>query len=90
VVVGQVASDSSADDLGIQPNDVIVSVDQRPVTTPESAAAQLKTDGSRHVLLPLNCHGMGRFVGLSVGERRTPESQAAAAECAINNSAGDT
>ena len=34
VVVGQVASGSPAGDLGIQPGDVIVSVDQKPVTTP--------------------------------------------------------
>jgi serine protease Do len=41
VVVGQVRSDSPAGDLEIQPGDVIVSVDQKPVTTPESAATQL-------------------------------------------------
>jgi serine protease Do len=41
VVVGQVASGSPAGELGIQPGDVIVSVDQRPVTIPEGAAAQL-------------------------------------------------
>jgi serine protease Do len=33
VVVGKVASDSPAGELGIQPGDVIVSVDQKPVTT---------------------------------------------------------
>ena len=45
VVVGQVVSDSPAGELGIQPGDVIVSVDQEPVTTPEGAAAQLKKGG---------------------------------------------
>lgn len=42
VVVGQVTSGSLAGDLGVQPGDVIVSVDQKPVTTPESAVTQLK------------------------------------------------
>jgi serine protease Do len=41
VVVGQVESGSPAGDLGIKPGDVIVSVNQQPVTTPESAAARL-------------------------------------------------
>ena len=45
MVVGQVVSDSPAGELGIQPGDVIVSVDQEPVTTPEGAAAQLKGGG---------------------------------------------
>ena len=38
VVVGKVASDSPAGELGIQPRDVILSVDQKPVTTPEVPA----------------------------------------------------
>ena len=38
VVVGQVVSDSPAGELGIQTGDVIVSVDQKPVTTPEVPA----------------------------------------------------
>ena len=67
VVVGQVASDSPAGELGIQAGDVIVSVDQKPVTTPEGAAAQLK-EAAEHgnVLLLLNRHGTSQFVGLSV------------------------
>jgi membrane-associated protease RseP (regulator of RpoE activity) len=52
VVVGQVASDSAAGELGIQPDDVVVSVDKSQVTTPESAAAQLKEGAEqRNVLL---------------------------------------
>jgi S1-C subfamily serine protease len=40
VMVGQVASGSPAGDLGIQPGDVIVSVDQKPVATSDNAATQ--------------------------------------------------
>ena len=67
VVVGQVASASPAGESGIQPGDVIVSVDQKPVSTPEGAATQLKEAAAQgNVLLLLNRHGMSRFVGLSV------------------------
>jgi serine protease Do len=44
--------------------DVIVSVDQKPVTTPESAVTQLKEAAAQgNVLLLLNRHGMSQFVG---------------------------
>jgi len=67
VVVGRVASGSPAGELGIQPGDVIESVDQKPVQTPEEAAADLKkAAASGNVLLLLNRHGASQFVGLSV------------------------
>jgi len=70
VAVGQVAS--PAGDLGIQPGDVIVSVDQKPVTTPENAATQLKPAAAQgNMLLLLNRYGMSRFVGLSVENNGT-------------------
>jgi hypothetical protein len=54
---------------------VIVSVDQRPVTTPEGAAAQLKQAAAQgNVLLLLNRHGMSQFVGLSVENNGTAGS----------------
>ena len=67
VVVGRIAPDSPVRALGIQPGDVIVSVDQKPATTPEEAAAELK-EAAAHgdVLLLLNRHGVSEFVGLSV------------------------
>ena len=75
VVVGQVTSGSPAGELGIQPGDVIVSVDQRPVTTPEGAAAQLKQAAAQgNVLLLLNRHGMSQFVGLSIENNGTAGS----------------
>ena len=75
VVVGRAASDSPAGELGIQAGDVIVSVDQKPVTTPEAAAAQLK-EAAEHgnVLLLLNRHGTSQFVGLSVENNGTAGS----------------
>lgn len=75
VVVGQVTSGSPAGDLGVQPGDVIVSVDQKPVTTPESAVTQLKEAAAQgNVLLLLNRHGMSQFVGLSVENNGTAGS----------------
>jgi serine protease Do len=75
VVVGQVTSGSPAGDLGIQPGDVIVSVNQKPVTTPESAATQLKEAAAQgNVLLLLNRHGMSQFVGLSAENNGTAGS----------------
>jgi serine protease Do len=74
-VVGRVASGSPAGELGIQPGDVIMSVDQKPVTTPEDAAAQLKAAAAQgNVLLLLNRHGASQFVGLSVENNGTAGS----------------
>ncbi len=67
VVVGRVADNSPAASLGIQPGDVVESIDRKPVTTPREATAQLK-EAAAHgdVLLLLNRHGTSEFVGLSV------------------------
>jgi serine protease Do len=67
VVVGRIAGDSPAGALGLRPGDVIVSIDQQPVTTPEEAATQLKQAAAHgNVLLLINRHGTSEFVGLSV------------------------
>jgi serine protease Do len=67
VVVTKVAGDSPAASLGIEPGDVIVSVDQQPVKTPQEAAEQLKQAAAHgNILLLLNRHGTSQFVGLSV------------------------
>jgi serine protease Do len=67
VVVTKVADDSPAASLGIQPGDVIMSIDQQPATTPEQAAAELKQAATQgNILLLLNRHGTTQFVGLSV------------------------
>ncbi len=67
VVVTKVADQSPAASAGIQPGDVLVSVDQRPVETPLNAAEQLKEAAAKgNVLLLVNRKGSSQFVGLSV------------------------
>ena len=67
VVVTKVADQSPAASAGIQPGDVIVSVDQQPVETPPKAAEQLKQAAAKgNVLLLVNRKGSSQFVGLSV------------------------
>jgi serine protease Do len=75
VVVGQIANDSPANALGMQPGDVIESIDQKPVTRPVEAAKELK-EAAAHgdVLLLLNRHGISEFVGLSIENNGTTGS----------------
>src|SRR5437764_2211450 len=77
VVVTKVAGDSPAASLGIEPGDVIMSVDQQPVKTPQEASERLKEAAtSGNILLLLNRRGTTQFVGLSVsaatGSSRPP------------------
>jgi len=67
VVVGAVAGNSPAASLGIEPGDVIQSIDQKPAATPENAAQALK-EAAAHgdILLLLNRQGASEFVSLSV------------------------
>ena len=62
-------------ELGIQSGDVIVSIDRKPVTTPEEAATQLKEAAAArgNTLLLLNRHGVSQFVGLSIENDGTAE-----------------
>ena len=67
VVVTRVAADSPVASMGVQAGDVIQSVDQKPVATPQQAAASLKEAAkSGNILLLINRHGASEFVGLSV------------------------
>jgi serine protease Do len=69
VVVTNIKENSPAAELGIQPGDVIVAINQQPVTTPGEAAQKLKDarqSGNKHVLLLLNRRGVNEYVGLSV------------------------
>jgi serine protease Do len=73
VVVTDVADGSPAGALGIQPGDVIQSIDQRPARTPQQAAAALKeASAKRNILLLLNRKGVSEFVGLSLGHGSSP------------------
>jgi serine protease Do len=70
VVVTQIAPDSPAAEMGIQPGDVIVAINQQTVATPREAAQRLKQvqqKGDKHLLLLLNRHGINQYIGLSVG-----------------------
>ncbi len=70
VVVTQVAPESPAAELGVQPGDVIVAINQQAVTSPRDAAQRLKQSqqkGDKHLLLLLNRHGVNQYIGLSVG-----------------------
>jgi serine protease Do len=72
VVVSKVAADSPAGSLGIQPGDVIVSVDQKSATTPQRTARLLKEAAATgNVLLLINRHGTSEFIGLSM-QRGSP------------------
>jgi len=67
VVITRVADQSPAESAGLQPGDVLVSVDQTPVETPSKAAEQLKEASARgNVLLLVNRKGSSQFVGISV------------------------
>jgi serine protease Do len=68
VVVMRMAAGSPAAALGIEPGDVIESIDRKPTTSPQEAAAQLK-EAAQHdnILLLLDRHGVTQFVALSVG-----------------------
>jgi len=77
-VVTDVAQDSPAAALGLEPGDVIESVDQQPVKTPQQAAQALQEGaGKGNILLLLNRHGKSQFVGLQVtphsGSSRKPD-----------------
>ena len=73
VVVAEVADQSPADSAGIQPGDVLVSIDQKPVETPLKAAEQLKEAAAMgNVLLLINRKGSSQFVGLSVDRGSGP------------------
>jgi serine protease Do len=67
VVVRSVADDSPVGSIGVQPGDVIVSIDQQPVSKPGDAATKLKQAAANgQILLLLNRHGNNQFVGLEV------------------------
>jgi serine protease Do len=69
VVVTGIADDSPLAALGIQPGDVIQSVNQQPVTTPQQAEARLKeaqNSKNKQVLLLINRHGTSEYLALSL------------------------
>jgi len=73
VVITRVDNGSVADALGLDRGDIVLSIDQEPVTSPRQAAAKLKEiarSPKKTALLLLNRHGVTQYVGvdLSKGE----------------------
>ena len=69
VVVAGVKDQSPAAELGIQPGDVIMSINNKAVATPKQAAEALdavQASNDKNVLLLLNRRGVTQFVGLSL------------------------
>jgi serine protease Do len=69
VVVVGVKDSSPAAELGIQPGDVIMSINNKTVTTPKQAAAALQevqASNDKNLLLLLNRRGVTQFVGLTL------------------------
>jgi serine protease Do len=71
VVVAGVDTGSPADALGLSSGDVLVSINQQPVHTPQEAAQKLKeiaTSPQKNVLLLLNRHGTSQYVGVNLSK----------------------
>ncbi|HEX7968466.1 MAG TPA: DegQ family serine endoprotease [Stellaceae bacterium] len=71
VIVTAVADDSPLAALGIQPGDVIQSINQQSVTTPKQAESKLKeaqTAKTKNVLLLINRHGTNEYLALSLAK----------------------
>jgi serine protease Do len=69
VVVAGVKDDSPAAGLGIQPGDVIMAINNKPVTSPKDAVDSLKqaqASADKNLLLLLNRRGVTQYVGLSL------------------------
>jgi serine protease Do len=81
VVVERVDSGSPADDVGLRDGDVLASLNQHAVNTPQEAAGKLKeiaASSKKSALLLLNRHGVTQYVGVSLGEYRgEPSGQTA-------------
>jgi len=71
VVITGIDNGSAAESFGLARGDVLVSVNQQPVTTPEEAAQQLKEAANsprKSALLLLNRRGMTQYVGINLGK----------------------
>jgi serine protease Do len=71
VVVASVENDSAADEQGIQPGDVVVSVALQPVTNAADFAAKVKAAekaGQKVVTLKISHEGNARFVALRTAQ----------------------
>ena len=73
VLVSRVKDGSPAADKGIEAGDVIVQVDQTPVTKPDDIVQKVKdaakSGKSKSVLLLVNRHGQNRYVALTPDDK---------------------
>jgi serine protease Do len=72
VVIAGVDNGSPADVLGLARGDVVMSINQRPVRSPEQAAQQLRAAAAaspqKSALLLLSRHGVTQYVGIKLGK----------------------
>jgi serine protease Do len=71
VVITGVESGSAADSLGLGRGDILISINQQPVSNPREAADKLKeiaNSPKKSALLLLNRHGIAQYVGLDLGK----------------------
>jgi serine protease Do len=71
VVITRVDDGSAADALGLARGDVVISINQQAVATPQEAAQKLKEIANsprKSALLLLNRHGVTQYVGLDLGK----------------------
>ncbi len=71
VLVSQIADSSPLADVDLQAGDVIVAVNQEPVTSPKEAVTKLKAaqaSADKSVLLQINRHGVNAFVAWSADQ----------------------
>ena len=64
---------STADALGLRRGDVVVSINQEPVNSPQDAAQKLKqiaNSPQKNALLLLNRHGVTQYVGVNLGKHQ--------------------
>ncbi|HLY46189.1 MAG TPA: Do family serine endopeptidase [Stellaceae bacterium] len=71
VVITGIDSGSAADSLGLARGDVVVSINQQPVRTPEAAARALDEAAKsprKSALLLLNRHGVAEYLGVDLSK----------------------
>ncbi|HTT80722.1 MAG TPA: DegQ family serine endoprotease [Stellaceae bacterium] len=71
VVISHVDSNSPADALGLSRGDVVMSIDQHPVSSPEEAVRRLREAAhspQKSALLLLSRNGVTQYVGIKLGK----------------------
>ena len=74
VIVLSIDDDSAFLGFGIRPGDVIESVNQQPVNSPDEAIARLKRAlaSQNSVLMLINRHGTNRYLAMSLANKPNP------------------